>query len=117
MFPLSSGEQKKRIKRLYMASRLEAPRVFGDAKMPPTQPLWAEACKYASDVINMTAWVRDKPDMHLPYRKFHGRPPFARLLPFLKPGFHHVLIFLRFLPRRLLRLISVFGFRIWAREN
>ena len=73
-----------------MASRLEAPRLIGDAKMPPTQPLWAEACNYASDVINMTARVRDKPDMHSPYRKFHGRPPLSRLLPFLKPGFHHV---------------------------
>ena len=45
---------------------------------------------YASDVINMTARVGDKPDMLSPYRKFHGRAPFARLLPFLKPGFHHV---------------------------
>ena len=45
---------------------------------------------YASDVINMTARVGDKPDMLPPYRKFHGRAPFARLLPFLKPGFHHV---------------------------
>ena len=36
-------------------------------------------------MINMTSRVRDKTDMHSPYRKFHGRPPFARLLPFLKP--------------------------------
>ena len=83
---------------LALASRLETPRLFGDAKMPPTQPLWAEACKYASDVINMTARVRDKPDMHSPYSKFHGRPPFARLLPFLKPGFHHVRRTLRSAP-------------------
>ena len=74
---------------LATASRLEAPRLFRDANMPPTQPLWAEACKYASDVINMTARVRDMPDMHSLNRKFHGRPPFARLLPFLKSGFHH----------------------------
>ena len=40
--------------------------------------------------MTVTARVRDKPDMHSPYRKFHGRAPFARLLPFLKPGFHHV---------------------------
>ena len=75
---------------LAMAPSLKAPRLFGNAKMPPTRPLWAEACKYASDVINMTARVRDKPDMHSPNRTFHGRLPFARLLPFLKPGFHHV---------------------------
>ena len=75
---------------LAMASRLEAPRLFRDAKMPPTQLLWDETCKYASDAINMTARVRDKPDMLSPYRTFNGRPPFARLLPFLKPGFHHV---------------------------
>ena len=74
---------------LEMASRLEAPRLFGDERMPPMQPLWAEACKYASDVINMTARVRDKPDMHSPYRRFYGRALFARLLPFLNPGFHH----------------------------
>lgn len=34
----------------------------------------------------MTAGVKDKPDMFLSY----GRASFARLLPFLKPGFHHV---------------------------
>ena len=72
---------------LTMAFRLEPPRLFGDAKMLPTQPLWAEECKYASDVINMTTRLRNKPDMHSPYRKFHGRPPFAPHLPFLKPGF------------------------------
>ena len=38
-----------------MASRLEALRLLGDAKVPPTQPLWVEACRYARDVINMTA--------------------------------------------------------------
>ena len=72
---------------LTISSRLEAPRLFGDAKMPPMQPLCAEACKYARDVINITTTVRDKPDMHSPYRKFHGRMPFARLLPLLRPGF------------------------------
>ena len=75
---------------LAMASLLEAPRLFGNARMPPTQPLWAEVYKYASDVVNMTARVRDKPDMHSPYRKFHGGLPFARLLPFPKPDFHKV---------------------------
>ena len=59
-------------------------------RTPPTQPLWAEACKYASDVINMTARVGNKPGMYSPFRKFYGRPAFARLLPFLMPGFHHV---------------------------
>ena len=91
--PKHDGVVERRIAmtlELAMASRLEAPRLFGDAKMPSTQPLWAEACKYASDVINMTARVRDKPDMHSPYRRFYGRSPFARLLPFLKPGYHHV---------------------------
>ena len=91
--PKHDGVVERRIAmtiELPIASRLNAPRLSGDAKMPPTQPLWAKVCKYASDVINMTARVRDKPDMHSPYRKLHGRPPFARLLPFLKPGFHHV---------------------------
>ena len=84
--PKHDGVVERRIAmtlELAMASRLEAARLFGDAKMPPTQPLWAEACKYASDVINMTARAKEKPDMHSPYRTFHGRPPFARLLPFL----------------------------------
>ena len=91
--PKHDGVVERRIAmtlELGMASRLEAPRLFRDANLPPTQPLWAEACMYASDVINMTARVGDKPDMFSPYRKFHGRAPFARLLPFLKPGFHHV---------------------------
>lgn len=34
--------------------------------------------------------VRDKSDMHSPYWKFYCRARFARLFPFLKPGFHHV---------------------------
>ena len=91
--PKHDGVVERRIAmtlELGMASRLEAPRLFRDANLPPTQPLWAEACMYASDVINMTARVGDKPEMLSPYRKFHGRAPFARLLPFLKPGFHHV---------------------------
>ena len=75
---------------LAMASCPEAPRLFGDTRLPSTGPLWAEACTYACHVLNMTARGRGKPDMHSPYRKFHGRVPFSRLLPFLKPGFHHV---------------------------
>ena len=46
---------------------------------------------HASDVINMTARLRDKPDMRSWYRKFYGRAPFARLFPFLQPGFHHAI--------------------------
>ncbi|CAN0297573.1 unnamed protein product, partial [Scytosiphon promiscuus] len=38
---------------LAMASCLEAPRLFGGVPMPPTGPLWAEACAFASDVLNM----------------------------------------------------------------
>ena len=38
----------------------------------------------------MTARVRDKLDMRSTYRKFYGRAPFARLLPFLKPSVYHV---------------------------
>ena len=34
---------------LAIASCLEPPRPFGDSKMPPTGPLWTEACKHASD--------------------------------------------------------------------
>ena len=49
---------------LAVASHLEPPRLFGDAEMPPTQPLRDEACKYASDVIIMTARVKDKSDMY-----------------------------------------------------
>ena len=75
---------------LAVACRLEPPRLFWDPNMPLTQPLWAEACKNVSGVINMTARVRDKPDTHSPYRNFHGGRRFARLLPFLKLGFYHV---------------------------
>ena len=58
--------------------------------MPPTGPLWAEACSYASDVLNMTARVRNRPDMLSSYQTLYGRAPFPRLLPFTNPGFHHV---------------------------
>ena len=73
---------------LAMASCLEDPRSFGDARLPSTGPLWAEACKYTCD--GKLASVTDKLDMHTPYRKLHGRASFARLLPFVKPGSHHV---------------------------
>ena len=101
--PKHDGVVERRIAmtlELAMASRLEAPRLFSDAKTPPTQPLWAEACTYASDVINMTARVRDKPDMHSSYRTFHGRPPFTWLVSFLIPGFHHVRTTLKSEPKR-----------------
>ena len=58
--------------------------------MPPNGPLWAEACSYASDVLNMTARGRDRPDMLSSYQTLYGRAPFPRLLPFMNPGFHHV---------------------------
>ena len=73
-----------------MASCPEAPRLFGGVPLPPTGPLWAEACVHASDVINVSARVSDKPGMLSPYQKLYGRAPFPRLPPFLKPGFHHV---------------------------
>ena len=73
-----------------MASCLEAPRLFGGVPLPPTGPLWAEACVNASDAINVSARVSDKPDMLSPHQKLYGRAPFPRLLPFLKPGFHQV---------------------------
>ena len=72
---------------LAMASFLEDPRLFGDMRLPSTRLFWAEACNYAYDVLNMTARVRDEWDMDSAYQTFHGR---VRLLPFLKPGFHHV---------------------------
>ena len=73
-----------------MASCLEAPRLFGGVPLPPTGPLWAEACVHASDAINVSARVSDKRHILSPYQKLYGRAPFPRLLPFLKPGFHHV---------------------------
>ena len=91
--PKHDGVSERRIAAIpdvAMASCLKPPRLFGGAKLPPTGPLWAEACHYASDVTNMTARVKDKPDMLSPYRDFYGRAPFVRLLQFLKPGFRHV---------------------------
>ena len=44
--------------KLAMASRLEATHLFGDARMPATQPLWADSCEYAHDVMTMMATVR-----------------------------------------------------------
>ena len=45
---------------------------------------------HASDAINVSARVSDRPGMLSPYQKLYGRAPFPRLLPFLKPGFYHV---------------------------
>lgn len=73
-----------------MATRLGAPRLIGGLPLPPIRRPWAEACTYAADVLNMTARARDKPDMLPPHHKRYCRAPFPRLLPFLKPGFHHV---------------------------
>ena len=73
-----------------MASCLEAPRLFGAVPLPPTDSLWAEACVHASDASNVSARVSDRPGMLSPYQKLYGRAPLPRLLPFLKPGFHHV---------------------------
>ena len=75
---------------LTVISSLEASRMIDDAKMPTTEPLWPESNGYASDVINLTARVRDKPEMYSPYSTFYRRPPFARLVPFVKSYFHHV---------------------------
>ena len=50
--PKHDGVVERRIAmtmELVMASRLEAPRLFGDAKMPPTQTLWAEAVRQRRD--------------------------------------------------------------------
>ena len=55
----------------------------------PAGPFWAAACHHASDVINMMARSKDKPDMHSPSRQFDGRALFARLLLSLKRGFHY----------------------------
>ena len=73
-----------------MGSCLEAPRLFGGVPLPRTGPLWVEACVYACDALNVTAMVGDKPDKLSPCQKFHGKAPFPRLIPFLKPGFHQV---------------------------
>ena len=81
--PKHDGVVERRIAmtlELAMASRLEAPRLFRDAQMPPTQPLWAESCKYASDVTNMTARVRDKPDMYSPVSYTHLTLPTKRIV-------------------------------------
>ena len=91
--PKHDGVVERRIAcklELAMVSCLEAKRLFDGEKLPPTGPLWAEACHHASDAINMTTRVKDKPDMLSPFQTFYGRAPFARVLPFLQPGFHHL---------------------------
>ncbi|CAM9331376.1 unnamed protein product [Laminaria digitata] len=75
---------------LAMVSFPETPRLFGEAGLRPTGPVRAEACNYASDVLNMTARIWDKPERSSPHRQIYGGAPFARLLSFLKPGYHDV---------------------------
>ena len=55
---------------LELAMASGGPPLFGDATMPATQPLWAESYVYASDVIKITARVRDKPEIHSPLLPF-----------------------------------------------
>ena len=55
-----------------IASCLEAPRLFGGVPLPPTGPLWAEAYVHASDAVNVSVRVRDKPDVLSPYPKLYG---------------------------------------------
>ncbi|CAM9987322.1 unnamed protein product, partial [Laminaria digitata] len=76
--PKHDGVVERRIActlELAMASCLEAKRLFDGEKLPATGPLWAEACHHASDVINMTARVKDKPDMLSPFQTFYCRAP------------------------------------------
>ena len=61
---------------LGMASYLEAPRLLGGVPLPPTGSLSAEACAFASDVLNITARVTDRPHMFSPYQKIYSRAPF-----------------------------------------
>ena len=56
-----------------MATCLEALRLFGGVPLPPTGPLWAEACVHASDAINVSARMSDKPGVLSPYQKLYGR--------------------------------------------
>lgn len=89
-----------------MGPCLEASHLLGDLKVPSTGVLWAEACKHASDLINMPTRVEDKPFVHSSYRKFYGRKPLARLLQFLKPGFQHVNRTLKLEPKGIARFCS-----------
>ena len=73
-----------------IASCLETLRLFGGASWRPTGSLWAEACVHASDAINVSARVSDKPDRLSPFHKLYGGAPLLRLLPFIKPDFYHV---------------------------
>ena len=50
---------------LAMESCLEAPRLFGGVPLPPRGSLWAKAYAFASDVLNMTARVRDLSLIHI----------------------------------------------------
>lgn len=69
-FPEHDGVVERRIA---VTSCLEALRLFSGTPLPPTGPLWAEACAYASDVLNMTVKVKDTLDMLSPCQKRYGR--------------------------------------------
>ena len=73
--PKYDGVVKRRIAKVLdaaMASCLEAPRLFSGVPLRPTGPLWAEACVHASDAMQVSAGVRDGPDVLSPYQQLHG---------------------------------------------
>ena len=87
--PKYDGVVKRRIALVLgaaMASCMEASSLLRGVPLPSTGPL----CVHESDAINVSVRVSDKPDTLSPFRKLYGRAPSPRLLPFPKPGFHHL---------------------------
>ena len=75
---------------LAMSSCPQAQRLCDGDNMTLSEPFWERLFDHVRDVISTISGVKNKTDMVSPLETFYGRPPFARVAPFLRPGFYHV---------------------------
>lgn len=66
------------------AARVQAGQMYRDIKLPPTEKLWAEAMKWASDALNRTA-TTSNPEIRSPHEMWYGKAAPAAPHPFLQP--------------------------------
>ena len=69
-----------------LAARIQATQLFHHIRLPPTEPLWAEAMHWACDALNHTATTANRDNVS-PFEMWHGKAEPVAPYPFLKPGY------------------------------
>ena len=90
--PKLNGVAERRLHLIQEAAQaacLEAPRLFPEAQIPSTGRLWAEACFWATEVLNKSSSTAN-PGKRTPHELFYGVVPKLRMLPFLRRGYCRV---------------------------